>query len=74
MNLTIQQLEDAIKDAPDKSLPVHVHCYSENIFSNLASIELNNKSLVLMEGEDEIDDEEFGYNMDEEENEDEEEE
>jgi len=69
MGLTIQQLEDLIKAAPDKSLPVHIWCNDVQVRASVKEAKLEDKELILQENDDEISDSELNGD-DEEEDED----
>jgi len=69
MGLTIQQLEDLIKAAPDKSLPVHIFCNDVQVRASVKEAKLEDAELILHENDDEISDSELNGD-DEEEDED----
>lgn len=69
--MTIQDLEDLIKAAPDKTLPVHIFCHDMQIRASVKEAKLEEKELILHEQDDEITD--FDLGIGDEESEDDEE-
>jgi len=59
MALTIQELEDLIKAAPDKSLPVHIWCNDVQVRASVKEAKLEDVELILHENDDEISDSEL---------------
>jgi hypothetical protein len=69
--MTIQELEDLIKAAPDKTLPVHIWCNDLQLRASVKEVRLEEKELIFVERDDEIPD--FDLGIGEEDDEDEEE-
>ncbi len=67
MSFTIQQLEDLIKAAPDKNLPVNIWCNDANLRASVMEIKLSEHELILHEADDEISDFDIGITDDEDE-------
>lgn len=67
MALTIQQLEDLIKAAPDKTLPVHIWCNDAGLRASVNEAMLEDHELILHEADDEISDFDIGITDDEDE-------
>lgn len=61
--MTIRELEELIKAAPNKNLPVHIECFVEGTRCTILEANLEDNQLLLIEKDEEVDSE--FYNKDE---------